>query len=135
MPTNFDDPLGVDFHCVDDLDPSLTLVQGNTALGQSTARRLITPAGGLFYDRWYGGCVRRFLKSSGVTVAQVSRTVEAETIKDERADSAAAEVTFDDQSDTLEIKERITPVTGKTFVLTVNVDELSIEVLNEDVIV
>ena len=135
MPTDFDNSTGVDFTCLTDLDASLTLVDTRTVLGESTARRLITPRGGLFYDRDFGGCVRRFLKASGFSPSQIARTVESETEKDERVDSAAAEVTYDEQSETLEIGVRIRPVEGEEFDLTVIVDALSVELLNEDVLV
>lgn len=136
MATDFSSSLGVDYHCITDLDASLSLVYGNTALGQSTARRHITPRGGLFYDRDYGNCIRRFFKASGFTLPRLARVVESETIKDERVRNTAALV---EQSSTdyedITIVERITPITGQPFDLTITVDELSVEVLAEDVVI
>jgi len=133
MKTDFNDPLGVDFACIDDLDASLTLVSGNIGLGHSAARRHITPRGGLFYDRDYGNDVRRFLKSSGFSPAQGARIVESETLKDERVRATAAEVDFDLDNGDLLIKERITPIEGQSFDLTLSIDELTVRLLNEDV--
>lgn len=135
MATDFGDPLGVDYHCITDLDASLTVVTGNTALGQSTARRHITPRGGLFYDRSYGDCIRRFLKASGFTQAQLARVIEHETVKDERVRNTAALVELDPEDvEDITIVERVTPVTGQPFDLTLTVDELGVELLNEDVV-
>lgn len=132
---DWNNELGVDFSCLEDLDPSLTLVDGNLALGQSSGRRLITPRGGLFYDRNFGSCVRRFLKAGVTTPTRIGRMCEQEVLKDERVKAVAAEVSWSDQDETLEIGLRITPVAGRTFALTINVDELDVELLYSDVVV
>ena len=93
MAINFDDPLGVDFSCIDDIDPSLTLVDGREGLAQSVARSISTPRGGLFYDSNYGSDVRgRINRPVDDTIT--GRLVEAEAIKDERVADVAANVTF-----------------------------------------
>lgn len=134
MPTDFTAEHGVDYACVTDLDPSLTLRDTRVTLGESCARRIITPRGGLFYDRDYGNCVRRFLHASGFSANQIARFVEAEILKDERVNAVAADVEFDTQTETLTIRIRVKPVTNEIFDLTLSVDDLTVELLQEDVV-
>ena len=134
MATNFDNALGVDFHCIDDLDASLSIKDTRVVLGESVARRLITPRGGLFYDRNYGYDIRRYFKAGGLSRAQLARLVEAEIYKDERVKSAAVGVEWDRQDEALTVDIRLTPVTGQAFQLTITVDDLTVELLSEDVV-
>jgi len=93
MAIDFENPLGVDFACVDDLDANLSLVEGRTALAQSTARRIITPRGGLYYDPNYGTDIRGRLHRP-FPAALTARLVEQEALKDERVENAGASVEF-----------------------------------------
>lgn len=133
MATNFDAELGVDISCVLDLDPSMVLLDTTSTLGQACARRLITPRGGLFYDREYGNDLRVFLKRTGYSAAQIARFVEAELLKDERVENVAADVEYDDNTEALSVDIRVRAVTGKEFDLTLNVSSLTVELLSEDV--
>ncbi len=138
MPINFDDTLGVDFACVDDIDPSLSLVDGRTGLAHAAARRISAARGMLFYDPNYGVDVRGQI-SAPFSATQTARLVESEVIKDERVNSAAADVSFievpsgpdEDDGDVviaLELEDDDGP-----FDLTIKVTDLTVELLNEEV--
>jgi hypothetical protein len=75
--------LGVDFSCVDDIDPNLTLVSGARCVGEAVARRIGTPRGQLFYDPDYGydmrGQLHRVPSPRNAAVMG-----ESEAMKDER---------------------------------------------------
>jgi len=109
-----DDPLGSDFSCVDDIDYNLTPVSGRLALGQSSARRIITPRGGLFYSVDYGTDVRGRLNRP-FSGPQWERLIEQEVLKDERVDNATATVTFDETDDTVSIRLKILDETNVEF--------------------
>jgi hypothetical protein len=135
MAIDFDATYGTDFACVTDLDAALTVRDNRLTLGESLGRRLLTPRGGLFHDRSYGYDVRRFLKASGFTEAQIARVCEAQMLEDERVRNASVSVTFDENYEELTISARVYPVIGQAFDLTLNVDSLSVELLNEDVVI
>lgn len=131
---DFTSELGVDFSCVDDLAPSLDLVDGRTNLAHGVARRLITQRGTLFYDRDYGTDVRRFLKASGFSATQIGTMVEQEALKEERVKNAFAAVEFDRQTELLSITLRLVDEDGP-FTLVVDPANLTIEILNSDVVI
>ena len=130
MTVDVDDRLGVDFACIDDLDASLSLVDGQTALAQHVARRITSPRGGLFHDVDYGTDARSVLHGA-VTLSptQSARMIEAEAMKDPRVASAAADVSWDQNSETLTVEVRIEDDQGDNFDLTVSIDDLTVELL------
>lgn len=87
--------LGSDLHCLDDLKPELSMVDGVTGVAQALFRRLITPRGSLWYDKNYGTDTRKFLNSSGVQRWRVVQDVTAECLKDERVKSARVQVEYE----------------------------------------
>jgi len=129
---DFASELGVDFACVTDLDADLSLVDGQTALLQSCARRITTPRGGLFYDANYGIDVRDFLKQSGFSETQAARIIEQELLKDERMLNAVAAVTLNQIDETVTINIEIESDAGP-FTLTITVTNLTVELLASDV--
>jgi hypothetical protein len=56
-------------------------------------------------------------------------------LEDERVRNASVSVTFDENYEELTISARVYPVIGQAFDLTLNVDSLSVELLNEDVVI
>ncbi len=121
---------GSDIHCIDDIDPSFSVVTGRLAVAQALARRLGTPRGGLFYDPEYGFDLRQFA-NAGFNQAlsfQISAGIEAECVKDERVRSASASVTYDAQTERL-----TTAVDGISdagpFRLVLSVSSVTVEVL------
>ena len=134
MPDTFNanDPLGSDIACVDDIDESMSLVSGNRALAESTARRISTPRTGLFYDPEYGVDLRGKL-SAIVRPAILTRIVESEALKDERMLDVSASVTlsetFNEQSETLSVDITIVDETGAVREYTITIDELTVELL------
>lgn len=86
--------LGIDFACVGDVSPALTITSGRRGLIESIARRLITPRGGLFYDPDYGYDLRQYLSGITASPSAIAAGVISEAEKDERVDQANAVVTF-----------------------------------------
>ena len=132
MAVDFENSLGVDFSCVDDIDPSLTLVDGRLGLAQSIARRISTPRGMLFYDSDYGSDIRgRISRPTDDKIT--SRLVEAEAIKDERIEDVAADVTFAEATETLSIEVTLEDADGP-FTLTSEISPtgtITVELMNE----
>lgn len=106
--------LGVDFSCVDDIDPNLTIVSGATCLGQALARRIGTPRGGLFYDHDYGYDMLNQMHRMP-SPRNAAAQGEAEALKDERVRDARLGVTWTpaneakqgEEHDHLEIELRV----------------------------
>ena len=128
---------GSDISCVDDVDASLTIISGETCFGQSLARRISTPNRGLFYDFDYGIDARRYLHR--IQRAEVtSQAVEQECLKDERVEEIRASVEYisavdadsEDTPDSLTIELRVDGEAGP-FDLTVDIDDLSVTLINE----
>jgi len=128
---------GSDISCVDDVDASLTSVDGETCFGQALARRISTPRRGLFYDFDYGIDARRYMNRAHHPKV-TSQAVEQECLKDERTDEIRAEVEHitpesEDQTDppgTLRIELKVEGSEGP-FNLTVGIDDLSVELIEE----
>lgn len=127
-----DDPLGlgVDWKGLADLDPYGEEVAGFLCLGQALAHRLSTPRGGLFYDTSYGKDLRAYLEE-GLTperLAALPSEVSAECEKDERVESATAEVSFNTLTEKLTVKIRVVTAAGP-FTLILDVSKLTVELL------
>jgi len=119
---NAADPLGVDISCYPDLDAGFSLVSGYTALGQSLARRLETPRGGLFYDPDYGTDMREMVNDAATSAfaQQRQQQIEAEALKDERVGTATATVTYSPATSTATVKLTVDTAAGPyTFVMAV----------------
>ena len=123
--------LGSDFWAIEDIDPNLTAVSGQTCLIQALVRRIISARGSMFYDEDYGSDVRKFL-SVPVRTGVVAQTIETECLKDERVEDAAATVQYIEATRTLDIKLVITDQDDVEFALTVLVDDLTVELLEEN---
>lgn len=119
---------GTDFDGVDDIHPSLREVSGQLAVAQAVARRLMTPRGGLFYDRSYGFDVRAYLNAAAPPIGEIVSGVEGEAEKDERVARATATVTY--LSETMTISLKLETVAFGTFRLTLDVSELTVSILN-----
>jgi len=123
--------LGVDIGSVPDIDPTLALVSGYQALGESIARRLETPRGGLFYDGDYGTDIRGRLNDSftPAEIFSLQSDIEAEAEKEERVQSASATVTFDAASSSMNIQLGVVAATGP-FRFVLSADALSVQLLD-----
>lgn len=115
---------GIDLAGVLDLDANLTVVRGPLAVAHALARRLTTPAGGLFYAPTYGYDLRRFLNEVSLPPGAVASGVETEALKDERVLSASAAVTL--INETLTATLQFETADGP-FELTLTVSALSID--------
>lgn len=113
---------GTDLSCVTDVTPSMDEVdpQSTRAIGEALLRRYQTPRSKLADDPDYGLDCRGML-NRGITTTELrvlSAQVHGEAVKDDRVDSAIAEVTFDDGA--LRVAIAVMPVdrTLGTFTLT-----------------
>jgi len=84
---------GSDFSALDDIDQSLRVVDGKTALMQALARRLTTPRGALWYAPAYGYDIGAHVNSS-TDVAVIEAAAEAQILDDERVDDADVTITI-----------------------------------------
>lgn len=118
--------LGIDFACVGDISPALTVTSGRRALIESIARRLITPRSGLFYAPSYGFDTRQFLNGITAAPSAIAAGVIAEAEKDERVDQANAVVTF--VGETLNIRLEIADGFGP-FAFVLSISKVTVEIL------
>lgn len=121
---------------VSDLERRSTLVSGARNVANAIARRLTTPHGSLTvinpeYGQDYGFDVRGLLNSrlTPVQRASAQSSIEAECLKDERVDSATAELNFDAAASTLELTIDGTLTDGTAFQLVLAVTAVSVEIL------
>jgi hypothetical protein len=132
MPINFDDPLGVDFAGVIDLDRRLSLVDGRLCLAQALVRRLIMPLGGLFYDTGYGLGLIGSVGSSATTFGGEQAAAESECLKDERIEQAAANIFYSAATQKLSVHIALTTSDEDEFELTFALaDKLSEVIVSE----
>lgn len=134
MATDF----GTDIRCtfengVIDIDPSGAVDAPANALALAIARRFLTERETLFYDPAYGLDLRQFL-NRGMTKAQLFQLrflIASEAEKDERIQSASADVEFRARDQALVIRIECTSALGP-FALTLLVSSLSVELLSLD---
>ena len=123
--------VGLDFNCVDDIDPGLSLVYDErTLLLQAIARRLITPRGSLFYNTDYGFDLRGYLNASLTArqVAALEGEIQAECEKDERVSSADVTVRATAATNTFVVKIELDAIFGQTS-MTMLVSDVTVEIL------
>lgn len=126
--------LGTDFHCVDDIDANLSSVKSDRfCLAENIARRISTARGALFYDLNYGTDIRSRINAAQRVEITASQ-IEAEALKDERVQDAAASVVFGEvgtsNEGTLTVSLTITASDGP-FVLVLSVSNLTVEILEQ----
>jgi len=108
---------------------------GRETAQQQIARRLMTPAGSLFWDPDYGFDLRQFLlaKVDARTVFKLRAGATKEILKEESVRSARVEVEVINGGTTAGQTLRIT-ITGQLadgpFTLVLGVSQLTVEVLN-----
>lgn len=119
---------GIDLVGVDDLDPSLEVVDGPVAVAYAVARRLLTPPGGLFYDLDYGYDLRRLLNAPMRSASEVSYRVRTEALKDERVLEATASVVRAGAA--LLVRLNLLTDDGP-FAFSIRIDQLSVELLRQ----
>ncbi len=121
---------GSDFRGVDDIDALWSFETDETkALEQAIARRLMCPAGGLFYAPTYGYDLRA-LVADVVDADAAARQIDAEVRKDERVSTSSTTVT-QLANGVLTIAITVTPVKpGATpFRLTLEVTSVTVALL------
>ncbi len=123
MAIDFQNALGTDIAGVQDVDLALTLVEGRLGLAQAVARRLFQPIGSLFYDEDYGAGLLRGVGGSFKTFGGLQSLAEAEALKDERIEEAAATITYDPATSTMFVRLLLTDIQSVTFDFTFQVRE------------
>lgn len=110
-----------------DMDPTFTLISGARVVGESVARRWVTPVAGLFYDESYGFDTRLLLNSriDASMFPGISMQLEKEALKDERVQTCSVRLAFNAQTRVLSIHGSVTPFGDKTFALVLSFDQLS----------
>jgi hypothetical protein len=114
-----------------DLDPTGALDTPARAVAMAVARRFVVERGALFYDPNYGLDLRGYL-AKAMTPGELfalRSLVTAEAEKDERVQSADADVSFDPTTNALRVRIVCTSALG-TFSLTLDVSSLSVELLD-----
>ncbi|MBV8929444.1 MAG: hypothetical protein JO152_10010 [Mycobacteriaceae bacterium] len=124
------DLYGVDLSALPDLDPYFGLQHGRRVLVEAIARRLSTPAGGLFYDAGYGLDLRDYLNEAltPTELAVLRVAVRAQCLADERVDDADAQVVYDPRARTLTVTIRLVAGQGP-FAFVLRVDQVNVELL------
>lgn len=122
-----------------DLDPRFTIISGPRVVAEAVARRLVTSRGTLKYDGDFGLDIRDWINSdiasaeSSITEDPVlfalRSSIEGEAEKDERVESAAADVTYSRTDKTVTATVRITPVTGAVFKFVLAIDAVTAQIL------
>lgn len=125
---------GDDLSGLDDLDPTWKEQPGDKriGLGESLGRRLTTAKGTLFYAPEYGHDVRQYLNAAFPGDVVVTAEVTAEVLEDERVDDVQASVTFTDDGGELCIRLAIESDDLGPFVLTLTVDQLTVDILIQE---
>lgn len=104
---------GSDLSCADDLTEYCDEVNGGSklALGQALYRRVTTPRGSLIDDPDYGLDVPGFLNRGATQreLAGLAGAIRNELVKDDRVESAQAQVTIESQR-SMRVAIEITPV-------------------------
>lgn len=132
---NIDPSYGVDVSCLVDvgdgqgLDPLFRLQSGSRVVAEAVVRRWISAPGDLEQDPDSGASLLDYLNDdlNGNAVAQLSKILENEARRDERAASCSVSVTLVERS--LIISGRMSPVRGKPFSVVFNASTLSLTVL------
>lgn len=121
---------GLDISCVDDIDPSLSLVSGSEGLMQAVARRWMTRAGELFYDPDYGTDIHDWIGTM-VVAGRIEARLEAEALKDERVRSCSVAVEFVPEEKRFKVKAVVTGNDLDDYRFTLAVSDVTVELLNE----
>lgn len=116
-----------------DLDPTGALDTPLRALAMAILRRFVVRTGDLFYDESYGFDLRGVV-GKAMTRGELFRVrsrVASECKKDERVDSAKADLRFDPNENKLFVRISCTSGVGP-FTLTLAADALSVDLLALD---
>lgn len=121
---------GVDVSTYPQLSESLALVTQRRAVAEMAYRRLTTARGQLAFHPDAGRDLRFFLNEAvtDTRIFALREQIEREVERDERVERAVAKVTFDSQSQALDITVEISTAEG-TFPLTLRVTQLTVELL------
>lgn len=106
---------------------------GLSNLLYALVRRLSTARGSLFYDLEYGLDLRTYINGEidNNILDEIRVNIEQELEKDERVQSARCSLEFNESAFTLKVTIQVTPYSGRTFILILSVDKLTVELLQE----
>ncbi len=129
--------MSTDLYLLDDLDPSMPLVSGRTALAQAVLHRLSTPPGdpneggaGLINLPEYGIDLRNFLNSalSAGDLRQLERRTEQQVLEDDRVESVRLRIDLDVALSIMTIEVSLIDAQGP-FDLQIEIDDVTISLL------
>ena len=122
---------GVDIYCLDDLDPGFALITGRQVLAQDIYHGWTTQKGTLVYDADWGEDVSLLLSEvmSPQTIASWQGRLAAQAERDDRVQTAAAAISFNEATQTATIVGQITPLVGGPFKMVMQVSQLSTALL------
>jgi len=133
------DPLGVDIGstvgggAVIDLDPYMGSVSGAMCVAQSTARKLTSPRGSIWYAPGVGRDIRGMLndKIDKRTLRVASAAIVSEVRTDDRIDPDTVDVvlTFDGVAKTLTVAVSAKTVDGASFSFVLAVSAVTVSLL------
>jgi phage baseplate assembly protein W len=121
---------GSDISATAELNAAFSLVSGKRAVAEACIRRLTTPRGGLFYAPNYGTDVREMLAArlDATRLGSWRARIESELRKDDRIQSAQAELTLHPETERVVISARVATSEGP-FTFTLAASALSVELL------
>jgi len=102
---------GADLSGVTDLTPTLEEVSGALCVAQRIARSWLTPSGGIWHDPGHGEDIRQSINAV-VYPSRLAPRLQRQALRDECVEDAQVEVSFIEQTNTLEILATITLTDG-----------------------
>ena len=121
---------GTDFAGVQDISPTLREVSGPRCVAENVASSLISPHGCLWYFAAYGFDTRQFLSGHLKDTGSIAAGVVEQAERDERVDSADAQVSFIGEN--LLIRLSLVLSEG-TFAFTLTIDKVTGKMLLSEV--
>lgn len=124
---------GLDLSCVQDLDPHMTVTQGNRLVAEAIARRLLTPKGGLIDDPNYGFDLVGAINSdiSQADLGRIAAGINQEAQKDQRVFQANTQVTNVGTGPLLNLNITIALQTQQgPFTLVLTADQVTVSILS-----
>jgi hypothetical protein len=106
---------GIDIGGIEDIDVSMNVVFGKISIGQSIARRWMTPPGGLFYDLTYGAGILGSINATVPNEQKIAYLLQREALKDERVDNIDVVVSFNQLTGNLDILGKVLAVDGNSL--------------------
>ncbi len=115
-----------------DLDPYLSIASGPETLLQDLVHAITTDTGSLFYDGNWGIDIRRNLNAASTPNGRVllQQQIQNQWTDDERVQSAAASLDWNEADGSLMVTGAIAPAIGQPFQFVVAIAQASVQLLS-----